>query len=555
MPQPGNPRSLTARIGRLDARKYRAQWQHDLRTGRIPGYVDPARCALNSVIMAPPEPGEMRRRTTEAANRRERKRAIRSDAPVATAGLLGFGREAQGWVTALPVEEQDEMYLAVAKAAAAHLGTELVGLVVHRDESGPHAHMMLVPYDTEGQLLSKRVKPAVLSELQGIVAAAAQPWLPQIERGMKRADRLARGDAYHETIHHSVRELHEALPREIEAKRAELRSVEEEAVAKAGDLEQARQLEAQFRTAAEDAREKAAAAERQTRAAEDARRRAEADLEQVRQLEVQSRAAAAIAQEKAAAAEQMASTAEDACRRAEAELAQVRQLEAQTLAAAEGAQDKAAAAEKMASTAEEACSRAIAELHDARREEAQALAAMTAAREKAAAAERAARAAEDAGRRAAANLLQARQLEAQSRQTANDIVARAQAKELAAERAARAAEHEHRQAVAAHAEADAARAEVVSLRDRLMDALQAVPSVVYYYLGGPEPLGVGQALVGKMPKAMRSAIKRYRGDLKAGWGPINAIMKFMGRGEAYDAMEKAVAPRRPEPEKEPGPDP
>jgi hypothetical protein len=57
----------------------------------------------------------------------------------------------------------------------------------------------------------------VLNQLQDIAAAVAQRHEPRIERGHRKADRLAAGAKPSEAVNRSVRQLHQELPVELEA--------------------------------------------------------------------------------------------------------------------------------------------------------------------------------------------------------------------------------------------------------------------------------------------------------------------------------------------------
>lgn len=123
---------------------------------------------------------------------------------------------------ALPRDKQREAFEDAARAVADRLNTTLVGLVIHRDETAPHAHFTLPSYDMDGNPLTKTVKRATLSDLQDVIAVAFQKYAPDIERGRSVVDRAAAGATSAEMVHKSVRELHAALPAELEAKRAEV---------------------------------------------------------------------------------------------------------------------------------------------------------------------------------------------------------------------------------------------------------------------------------------------------------------------------------------------
>ncbi|MEX1663745.1 hypothetical protein AB4874_19405 [Thioclava sp. 15-R06ZXC-3] len=64
------------------------------------------------------------------------------------------------------------------------------------------------------------------SELQDIAAEVMAGHCPGIERGHRKPDRLTAGARYADTLHRSVRQLHEDLPGEIAAREADLEALE-----------------------------------------------------------------------------------------------------------------------------------------------------------------------------------------------------------------------------------------------------------------------------------------------------------------------------------------
>jgi len=221
------------------------QRRHDLRIGRQPGYVDPERSAANRVLIEPPPPGELRRRTEMRRSwmvPRPRRR-LRSDSAVALTGIITFGRNAQPLISAATPERQDAAYRAVAEALAAHCGAGLLGLVVHADESAPHAHFWLDARDRVGASVARAVKG---SELQDIAAAAIRPHFPEITRGVSKRLRMEAGEPRAAFVHRSVRQLHRDLPAEIAAAEAGLEVKRAQAAEVETRLEPLRRKEAQL---------------------------------------------------------------------------------------------------------------------------------------------------------------------------------------------------------------------------------------------------------------------------------------------------------------------
>lgn len=262
-PKAGNPRAASVRLKSATASKLAGQINHDLRRGRQPGYVDLDRSLLNRIIMEPARPGQMRRICQERRDLRDTKRAIKSNAAVATVGVITFGAEAARMFEDLKASQQDAAFLELAQAIADRLGTSLHGLVVHCDESTIHAHYQLAAYNRFGDPLSQSTRPGVLSELQDLTAEIMGRHCPGIERGRRYGDRIAAGADFHETLHRSVRELHRELPRDLADKRAQVEAAEAEAAA-------ARERQAKNERLAEAARLKVAAAEADQRKAEKA---------------------------------------------------------------------------------------------------------------------------------------------------------------------------------------------------------------------------------------------------------------------------------------------
>ena len=225
----GNPRAAQARIELKRAGAYDGQRKHDMRTGAQPAYVDQERAGLNDVLIEPPRPAAIRQVNEARRNVRETKRAMKKDAAVAAIGILTFGAEASATFSALPREKQNAAFLDAAQAIADRLNTSLVGLVVHRDETSPHAHFTLPAYDLDGLPLSKTIKRATLQDIQTITAAAFARHAPGIERGFTVSERAAAGADKHDLRHRSVRELHADLPAELEAARAATKAAQEKA--------------------------------------------------------------------------------------------------------------------------------------------------------------------------------------------------------------------------------------------------------------------------------------------------------------------------------------
>ncbi len=214
---PNMSMTVSVRLARRDASKVPGQMRHDLRTGKIPAYVDKAATHLNSVVVEPRTASELK---TICLERREKRRAageirgrMRSNTTLATVGIVTFGKEAQPIIEGLSRERQDQLFLRAAQAVSDRLGTDVTGLVVHRDESAIHAHFQMPGFSFDGKPLSKIITPQVAAELQDVVGDVYRDF--GITRGTPKAERIARGDDWPQIIHRSVARLHDDLPREI----------------------------------------------------------------------------------------------------------------------------------------------------------------------------------------------------------------------------------------------------------------------------------------------------------------------------------------------------
>lgn len=204
-------------VGRAKAARY-----HDLRTGHIPDYVDQGRMADNSTIIEPAQPSALRRVCLAHRANRPTQRAMRKDAAVASCFIITFGKAAQPVFEALPRAWQDAAYRAVAVAVAALLGSEVTGLVAHRDETAPHGHGQMPAFRPDGLPLSKVLTPSMAKQVQDVAAQAIAEFAPQIVRGKPKAQRIADGEPRSKTVHRSVAQLHDDLPKEISEKVAEV---------------------------------------------------------------------------------------------------------------------------------------------------------------------------------------------------------------------------------------------------------------------------------------------------------------------------------------------
>ncbi|MFQ1702674.1 plasmid recombination protein [Loktanella agnita] len=222
MSQDEQSNAISVRVKHAHRSRYKNQRRHDLRIGHQPGYVDGERSDLNRVNVPLPSPACI---TTTAKALRERSnptRAMRNDAAVATIGIITFGHGAQPIFEALTAEEQDAAYLEVAERIADEYRTTLRGLVVHADETAPHAHVVWDCRNHDGIPMSRVMKG---SRLQDIASEVIAKHATGIERGLRKSERIAREDKPSQIYNRSVQKLHQDLPAEIAAKEEALQQL------------------------------------------------------------------------------------------------------------------------------------------------------------------------------------------------------------------------------------------------------------------------------------------------------------------------------------------
>ena len=194
--------SVSIRLEHREAGRAGGQRNHDLRTGRIPGYVDRDRTDSNSVLIEPQDEAGLRALIAE--RRVGKKRALKSNASLSCNGILTFGREAQEVMSNLSVEEQNRLILKSCEDVAKRLDNTLSGLVVHRDEQAIHAHIQMSSWTLGGKAVSTVINREIASELQDVAASAFSGL--GISRGVKKEERIKAGE---KPRHKTVRELHE----------------------------------------------------------------------------------------------------------------------------------------------------------------------------------------------------------------------------------------------------------------------------------------------------------------------------------------------------------
>lgn len=221
-PRRSNPRAASIRLETRNASRLYYQRSHDLRKGRLPAYVDPARLNLNRVLIPYPRVCEVRDICAERRARRETERAMSRTTSIAMTGIITFGSEAAVMFDRLSHAQQDAAFRDLVQATADRLNTSVSGLTVHLDETTIHAHLELVGFTHDGHPLSQSTRPGIFSELQDLTAEIMGRHCPGIERGRRYGERLAKGAEFREVLHRSVKQLHHDLPFDLAEAAAEV---------------------------------------------------------------------------------------------------------------------------------------------------------------------------------------------------------------------------------------------------------------------------------------------------------------------------------------------
>jgi len=205
--------SISVRIEPKNINEVSGQTRHDLRL-KIPSYVDRSRTDENSILIKPLDGKEL---LNECENIRKNQpkppRALKKNCRVGISGIITFSSEAKTIIENIDRDKQNELFLQAGNKIAEFLNTDLTGLVIHRDESSVHCHFQCPAYNHKGFSLSNAIKPSDLSKLQDV---ASEVFLTYgITRGVKKTERIAAGEDYSKTIHRSVRQLHDDLPKEL----------------------------------------------------------------------------------------------------------------------------------------------------------------------------------------------------------------------------------------------------------------------------------------------------------------------------------------------------
>lgn len=237
------PSTVSVRVLKATQSKQNGNRSHSLRLGKVPSYVDVSRSVYNTTVIEPPTARTMmsiclarRQARYERGEMKRTPRGIRRDGVIALEGLITFSTEGQRIIEGLTHVEQARRYETATRAVAELIDTDIAGLVIHRDESAPHAHFTLFGYTPDGSPVSGRIKKQLLSQAQDTAANAYCDL--GIKRGKNLGDRLADGDDASQTINRSVRQLHNDLPAELAQAQAKVDAVRAEADEAMGRLEE-----------------------------------------------------------------------------------------------------------------------------------------------------------------------------------------------------------------------------------------------------------------------------------------------------------------------------
>lgn len=206
------------------SRKVQGNTRHDSREGnKIPSYVNSELSGENSYI----EYMDSNYKNIRKEYEKNLSFKPRSDSAEIVRGIITFSSEAQPIVSALPKEKQDAMYKKTAERLSKELDLPIVNIAVHRDESAPHAHFVMLNCTTsKGKSL--RAGKDTLRRLQDIAADAMHEEGLNICRGKPKIDRIRDGEPMNKIIHRNVRQLHLDLPSEIELKKQQITKIDKE---------------------------------------------------------------------------------------------------------------------------------------------------------------------------------------------------------------------------------------------------------------------------------------------------------------------------------------
>ena len=216
---------VSVRLAGVAATRLAFVARHNLRQGRPPKYVDPARAHLNAVLFGP-EAGDFKA-AAQASAERYRKRVgqkVQRKQALLVEGIVTFSRAAQPIVLEDLEQAHARALALVEEIVRSHChGAKLASLVYHGDESAPHYHFLLEGVGADGRAVLQRFQRGEGTHLQDLAGLAFAPM--GIQRGIPVIQRMQRGDDRSKIVHRSVRQLHADLPKELAARQRQVAAV------------------------------------------------------------------------------------------------------------------------------------------------------------------------------------------------------------------------------------------------------------------------------------------------------------------------------------------
>ena len=204
---------VSVRIKGLKANQGEGQRAHDARTaGQVPNYVDIERTDHNQVLLGGMSSPILKDSLFEQSQRirKATRKAPRKDANFFLGGILTFDKSARELVNRQSPDALAEKFV---NDLAAQYGVKVIYLVRHSDESTIHYHFLLENINEQGRAVTNKLNRQALARLQDKAGEVFSEI--GLSRGIKKIERLAKGEDYSKTVHRSVRELHDDLPKEI----------------------------------------------------------------------------------------------------------------------------------------------------------------------------------------------------------------------------------------------------------------------------------------------------------------------------------------------------
>jgi hypothetical protein len=204
---------VSVRLKGLKTNQGEGQRAHDARTaGQVPNYVDVERTEKNQVLLGEMSPQILKDSLFEQSQRirKATRKAPRKDANFFLGGILTFDKSARELVNRQSPDALAEKFV---NDLAAQYGVKVIYLVRHSDESTIHYHFLFENINEQGRAVTNKLNRQALARLQDKAGEVFSEI--GLSRGIKKTERLAKGEDYSRTVHRSVRQLHDDLPKEI----------------------------------------------------------------------------------------------------------------------------------------------------------------------------------------------------------------------------------------------------------------------------------------------------------------------------------------------------